>query len=88
MPLFYFKLLNDHSVADNDGTELPDAEAARSHAFAVAAELVANGSAGMLGCSWQHWTMAVADEKGREVFSFSMADAQGTPARATGASTH
>lgn len=74
MPMFYFELVNDQSVADNDGTELPNAEAARSHACAVATELMANGSAGMLGCSWQYWTMAVSDEKGREVFSFSMAD--------------
>jgi hypothetical protein len=36
MPRFYFHLYNDTDVSDEDGEELPDLEAAQSHAMSMA----------------------------------------------------
>lgn len=74
MPRFYFHLRNEQSITDTDGTELPDIEAARAHALVVAHELMFNRD-GMLEQDWSGWTMSVQDAEGREVFSFTLADA-------------
>jgi hypothetical protein len=42
MPMYYFHLHDDKDVVDSDGTDLPDAAAAREHAAGVARELTAN----------------------------------------------
>jgi hypothetical protein len=47
MPMYYFNLNDDDTVMDTDGTDLPDAGAARIHATGVARELTSNG-----GASW------------------------------------
>jgi hypothetical protein len=78
MPKFYFNLCNKTPVPDNDGTELPDVEAARSHAISVARELMFRRR-GMLGQDWTHWTMSVRDHAGNEVFSFGLLDASERP---------
>lgn len=71
---FYFSVGNVAILDDAEGTELPDLAAARSHAGAVALELMRQRE-GMLGHPWPDWTMTVKNEKGEEVFSLRLADA-------------
>lgn len=73
MPIYYFDLNNEDSVADTDGTELPNLEAAREHAAGVARELTFKRTR-MLNRSWSHWTMSVRDSSGQEVLSFSLGE--------------
>lgn len=73
MPMYYFHLLDDETVSDVDGTELPDASAARAHAVGVAHELMYRRS-GMLQRNWTQWIMQVQDGRGNEVFSFRLND--------------
>ena len=73
MPMYYFNLIDDDTVVDTDGTELPDVGAARTHATGVARELTAHGG-GILQQGWSGWTMSVHDERGTELFSFTMSD--------------
>jgi Domain of unknown function (DUF6894) len=75
MPLFYFNLQNTHTLADPDGTELPDVTAARAHAFGVARELMFKRR-GMLERDWADWRMSVRDAGGKEVFSFTLPDVE------------
>ena len=74
MPKFYFSVGNSAVLPDEEGTELPDLEAARAHANAVALELKRRRD-GMLGHPWADWTMMVKDDTGKEVLAFRMADA-------------
>jgi len=71
MPMFYFHLSNGQAVADTDGTNLPDIDAAWKHALAVAGELK-SPSSGMLGHPWSDLTMFACDAQGQELFSFPM----------------
>jgi len=73
MPKYYFSVSDEAFLEDNDGTELPDVEAARNHARTVALELMHHRD-GMLGHAWDEWTMIVKDDKGDEVFSFRIAE--------------
>lgn len=73
MPVFYFNVSNDRPIADGEGTELPDVDAAWVHAHAVAAELKSH-SFGMMGHAWSDLTMSACDANGQEVFSFPMSD--------------
>jgi hypothetical protein len=74
MPRFYFSISDHGHLEDEEGTELPDVDAARRHAYAVAREIMRN-RAGMLGDPWSKWTMQVKDSHGKEVFCFELADA-------------
>jgi hypothetical protein len=71
MPMFYFHLSNEHAVGDTDGTNLPDIDAAWTHALTVAGELKSHSS-GMLGHPWSDLTMSACDAAGTELFSFPM----------------
>jgi hypothetical protein len=73
MPMYYFNLIDDDTVLDTDGTELPDVGAARTHATGVARELTAHGG-GILQQGWSGWTMSVHDEGGTQLFSLTMSD--------------
>lgn len=73
MPTYYFHLLDNDSVVDVDGTELPNLEAAREHAAVVVRELMFKRS-GMLNRSWPQWTMSVRDSDGQELLSFELSD--------------
>lgn len=61
MPTYYFHLSDDDKLSDADGTNLTDLSEARSHAFAVARELMFR-SPGMLDEDWSRWTMVVHDD--------------------------
>jgi hypothetical protein len=73
MPKFYFTIVDNDILEDTEGTELPNLGAAREHAKTVARELMHNRE-GMLGHTWDKWTMIVKDDKGNEVFSFPVAE--------------
>lgn len=79
MPMYYFHLRDQDTISDMDGTELPDLEAAREHANAVANELTYK-TGGIQGEPWSMWSMVVHDHDGVEVFSFGMSD----PAKGNG----
>ena len=65
MPLYYFNLFNDYVTTDDEGVELADDEAARTHAFkearAMAADSVLHGH---LACSDR---IEFVDEAGKAV---------------------
>ena len=67
---------NTGTIADVDGTELPDEAAARAHAVGVARELMFR-TEGMLEWDWSAWSMCVHDSKGKELFSFPFVSAGG-----------
>jgi hypothetical protein len=73
MPKFYFTMSDDAVLDDTEGTDLPDINAARRHAQAVAAELMHHRDS-MLGQPWSDWTMTVKDDKGEKVLSFRVSD--------------
>jgi len=78
MPKYYFYLLDSEEVADSDGTELPDLDAAREHARQVARELTFKRD-GMLQRSWSQWTMLVRDIDGQVLLSFPLGDFESRP---------
>ena len=57
MPLFYFHVEDDRTVLDQQGTELPDIEAARREAITTAGEMLRNGSGAVIwsGKAWRMW---------------------------------
>ena len=70
MPRFHFHLRARGSIhRDLDGTELPDAGAARGHAAAVADELMRHS-----GPTAHHWSMRVEDGAGDAQFDLFFAD--------------
>jgi hypothetical protein len=71
MPRYFFHMMNRDQVMDSDGTELPNLEAARKHAEAVARELMYRRS-GMLEQDWADWRMSVRDESSRELLSLPL----------------
>lgn len=73
MSMYYFSLHDNADVTDFDGTDLPDLNAAREHAIAVARELMFKRH-GMLDREWAQWTMSVRDDAGQEVLSFVLPD--------------
>ena len=71
---FYFHLkTGDTLVEDQDGSELPDYEAARMEALAGARELWAEAIRG--GNDVQVEAFVIADEDGRHVMSLPLAEA-------------
>jgi len=77
MPMYFFYLLDDEEVVDNDGTELTDIDAAREHARQVARELMFRRD-GMLQRSWSQWAMSVRDDSGQVLLSFPLGESQTT----------
>jgi hypothetical protein len=80
MPMYYFHLKDDEHVLDVDGTELASIDLARTHAVAVAQELMFKREA-MLDRNWAEWTMSIRDRDNQELFSFPMSDLPGKPAK-------
>jgi hypothetical protein len=78
MPTYYFNVADGTVVADTEGTDLADVDAARSHARKVAEELM-HGRTGMLGLAWSEWTMIVTNDTGAEVLSFHLAEKSQRP---------
>jgi hypothetical protein len=70
MPVYHFNLCNADAILDCDGTDLPDAGAARRHAIAVAKELTFHSHATEV--DWSRYTMSVIDDAGREILSFAI----------------
>lgn len=75
MPMFFFTMADGSSLQDDEGTKLPDLEAAKRHAYVVARELMHHRD-GMLGELWPEWVMTIKNEKKEVLFSFSVAEAQ------------
>jgi hypothetical protein len=71
MPMYYFHLRDDETVADVDGTDLLNVSEALDHAIGVARELMFR-SEGMLDHNWALWKMSVRDNEGNELFSFRL----------------
>ena len=80
MPKFYFSIVDHGTLEDTEGTELPDVETARRHAYAVAWELTRHRDE-MLGQPWREWIMTVKNSNGEEVFSFPLSAALEDSAR-------
>ena len=71
MPRFHFHLRARGTIhRDLDGTELPDVAAAKTHASAVAEELMLHSSG-----DTRHWSLCVTDETGELQFDLFFADA-------------
>jgi hypothetical protein len=73
MPRYYFHIRSDDDTArDDEGTDLPDLDAARELALATARELL--GNAIKEGKDVVPNTIMIADAFGREVASVPMRD--------------
>jgi len=70
MPRYFFHVTssNGESLADEDGEELEQVEAAREHAIAVARELSREGVPGLSAGLY----ISVADEQGVVVFKLPL----------------
>jgi hypothetical protein len=70
MPRYYFHTMDGQVIIDDEGTELPDADAARLEALKTAGSILASGEAnGMLAET--PWNMSVVDESSRTVFTLA-----------------
>lgn len=68
MPLYFFHLHNDVDTVDDEGSELPDAEAARSYAIDQAREMAAESVRAYGHLILDH-RIDVTDESGAAVTS-------------------
>jgi hypothetical protein len=69
VPLYYFGVRNGSgSLADEDGIELPNAEAARKYACVLARELMFRNEARK-----RHWLLFVCDAEGNELLAMPFA---------------
>jgi hypothetical protein len=70
MPRYFFHVMDGQVGIDDEGTELPDADAARLEALKTAGSILAAGEAnGMLAET--PWNMTVVDESSRTVFTLA-----------------
>jgi hypothetical protein len=67
MPRYYFHVMDGRATIDEDGTELPDVEAARDEAIRTAGEILASGGASL--ADGHPWNMTVADQDGKTVLT-------------------
>jgi len=70
MPRFYFHLADGHLVRDEDGTELPDIEAARVNGVKLLGHVVADNCRNFLAEG--DWTMTVTDEADKVLLTVSL----------------
>jgi hypothetical protein len=69
MPRYYFNIRDgDAGLSDPDGTELPDAAVAASHALVVARELMQHNEAAK-----RHWRLDVCNADGKLLFELPFA---------------
>lgn len=73
MPRFFFNLINSERIVDDEGSELPDVEAARAYAITSAREIIredlAKGELPLSLC------FRVIDENGAVAFTLPFSDA-------------
>ncbi|HWH18879.1 MAG TPA: hypothetical protein VNT77_11220 [Allosphingosinicella sp.] len=74
MPRFFFHLRNDIDAPDEEGTELPDLEAARAHATAEARNMI-SVSVLETGRINLHHRIDVGDETGQVVATVEFGNA-------------
>jgi hypothetical protein len=70
MPRYFFHVMDGQATIDEDGTELPDVDAARKEAIRIAGEILASGDAdGLLAeCPWH---MTVVDDERKTIFTLA-----------------
>jgi len=74
MAMFYFNVHDgDLLIADEEGTDLVDIDAARAHAVVVVQELMFRRS-GMLDRDWSEWTISIHDDDGAEMLLLHFSD--------------
>jgi hypothetical protein len=73
MPLYFFDVVDDVRLSDDDGTVLADSESAFAHGTQVIRELMFKRT-GMLGQPWSAWTMHVNDKNGNAVHRIQFRD--------------
>jgi hypothetical protein len=74
MPRFFFDLRNGSgNLLDQDGVDLPDAEAARNYARSVARELMFRDESRK-----RHWWFKVRDQDDNELFALPFVDVDDT----------
>ena len=78
MGRYFFDLRLVDTIADDEGTELPDAASAKSHALEVARELTRNSDS-YLGHAWSCWSLSVRDEWGKQILSFPCVPSETEP---------
>jgi len=72
MPVYFFHFTAGRdTLADEDGMELADVQAARREARAAAREL-AKASAGRAVSRWQDWSVRVTDDAGSQVVQIAV----------------
>jgi hypothetical protein len=71
MPRFYFHVEDDRTTHDQEGTVLPDIEAARREAITVAGEMLRNGSGHVVweGRPWRLWVTDRPGSGGKPLFT-------------------
>jgi hypothetical protein len=71
MTRYYYRLFDGESVDDRpDGMDLPNLEAARRHAIAVAKDLARNRTTAQN----RGWAVGVLDSAGRQLLEVPLAD--------------
>jgi hypothetical protein len=79
MPRYFFNIRDGETIIDDEGTELPDLDAARAEAIGLSGEMLHHGPRATPlwdGTSWEMW---VTDESERTLFTlrFSAPEALG-----------
>jgi hypothetical protein len=71
MPRFYFHVNDDRTILDEEGTELPDMEAARREAITTAGEMLRDGSGAVVwgGKPWRMWVTDLPGGGGKPMFT-------------------
>jgi len=67
MPRFHFNVQDGASSPDEEGTDLPDLEAARMSATALAGELLKDNARAFWQCP--EWQLTVTDDRGLALFT-------------------
>ena len=71
MTRFYFHVDDDRTILDQEGTELPDMEAARREAITASGEMLRDGSGAVIwdGKPWRMWVTDEPRGKGKPLGS-------------------
>ena len=68
MHRYFFHIMDGMAIVDNEGTELNDLAKAREQAITTAGSMLSHKSREFWG-DGRDWTMSVADDTGRVVFT-------------------
>jgi hypothetical protein len=80
MPRYYFHVSDsDHSIIDDEGTELPDLQAAHKEAVCASSEMLRDGGAATLwsGTPWRLWVTDHAGGAGKRLFTLQFSATNG-----------